>query len=88
MLRDIPVGNGSLVINFGVWVDGGFRWVHDEEWERELRYESEILNTQVRMVPDQRQACRRRSRGRLYVRSLARWTSQLSDNGDSASVPL
>ena len=64
-MRDIPVGNGSLLVTFddkyrirdiyfphvgqenhtegypsrfGVWVDGEFSWISDENWTRELRY--------------------------------------------------
>ncbi len=80
MPRDIPVGNGSLLVNFddrymlrdiywphvgqenhthghpfrfGVWVEGAFRWVSDEDgsnqsdWKRELDYLDETLVTHV-----------------------------------------
>lgn len=74
MPRDLPVGNGSLLINFdavyqlrdvyyphvgqeshteghpfrfGVWVDGEFRWVHGEGWQRSLGYVEDTLVTQV-----------------------------------------
>lgn len=74
MPRDIPVGNGSLLVNFdhryqlrdlywphvgqenhteghpfrfGVWVDGQFRWVSDDGWERELDYVGDTLVTRV-----------------------------------------
>ena len=73
MARDIPVGNGSLLVNFdgqyhirdiyfphvgdenhtdghpfrlGVWVDGGFSWVHDG-WQITREYEEETLATHV-----------------------------------------
>ncbi|MFQ6133811.1 MAG: glycoside hydrolase family 15 protein [Armatimonadota bacterium] len=76
MPRDIPVGNGSLLVNFdqsyqlrdlywphvglenhtaghacrfGVWVDGQFRWLDDEGWERSLRYAEDTLVTEVRL---------------------------------------
>ncbi len=76
-MRDIPVGNGSLLVNFdhkyqirdiyfphvgqenhtegypfrfGVWVDGDFSWIHENEWKRELKYVSETLVTDVRLV--------------------------------------
>lgn len=75
-MRDIPVGNGSLLVNFdekyqirdiyfphvgqenhtqgfpcrfGVWVDGEFSWVSEDEWKRELRYLPETLVTDVRL---------------------------------------
>jgi glucoamylase len=74
MPRDIPVGNGSLLVNFdqtyqlrdlywphvgqenhtvghpsrfGVWVDGQFRWVDDDGWQRTLDYAHDTLVTQV-----------------------------------------
>jgi len=74
MPRDIPVGNGSLLVNFddryqlrdlywphvgqenhteghpsrfGVWVDGEFRWVGDDGWQRELDYVEDTLVTYV-----------------------------------------
>jgi len=73
MARDIPIGNGSLLVNFdgqyhirdiyfphvgdenhtdghpfrlGVWVDGGFSWVHDG-WNITREYEEETLATHV-----------------------------------------
>jgi glucoamylase len=76
-MRDIPVGNGSLLVNFddkyqirdiyfphvgqenhtegypfrfGVWADGDFCWVHENEWTRELGYLPETLVTDVRLV--------------------------------------
>lgn len=76
-MRDIPVGNGSLLVNFddkyqirdiyfphvgqenhtegypfrfGVWADGDFSWVHENEWTRSLKYNSETLVTEVRLV--------------------------------------
>lgn len=77
MARDIPVGNGSLLITFdrtyrvrdlyypnvgrhdhtaghaqrfGVWADGQFAWIDDETWHRELRYRTDTLVTDVRLV--------------------------------------
>jgi len=74
MPRDIPLGNGSLLVNFdrtyqlrdiywphvgqenhtaghpfrfGVWVDGAFRWITDERWERSLDYEDATLVSRV-----------------------------------------
>jgi glucoamylase len=74
MPRDIPVGNGSLLVNFdqtyqlrdlywphvgqenhttgnpfrfGVWVDGQFRWVHEDGWQREIDYAHDTLVTHV-----------------------------------------
>ncbi|HLZ06963.1 MAG TPA: glycoside hydrolase family 15 protein, partial [Chloroflexota bacterium] len=74
MPRDLPVGNGSLLVNFdsvyqlrdiyfphvgkenqsaghpfrfGVWVNGVFRWIDDDKWQRDLRYESDTLVTSV-----------------------------------------
>jgi glucoamylase len=79
-MRDIPVGNGSLLVNFddkyqirdvffphvgqenhtegfpfrfGVWADGRFSWVFEDEWERELRYAYESLVTDVTLTNDQ-----------------------------------
>jgi glucoamylase len=76
MPRDLPIGNGSLLVAFdktgyirdlywphvgqenhaigrpfrvGVWVDGNFRWLDDERWERDLRYRHETLITQVKL---------------------------------------
>ena len=73
MPRDIPVGNGQLLVCFdhdyclrdlyfphvgqenhlggnycrlGLWVEGRFSWV-GADWERDLRYESKTLVTQV-----------------------------------------
>src|SRR4028118_909221 len=75
-MRDIPVGNGSLLVTFdsfyqirdiyfprvgqenhteghacrfGVWADGNFSWVSEDDWERELRYLPETLVTDVRL---------------------------------------
>ena len=74
MSRDIPVGNGSLLVNFdqtyqlrdlywphvgqenhtnghpsrfGAWVDGQFRWVSDDGWQRTLDYAHDTLVTHV-----------------------------------------
>ena len=80
MPRDIPVGNGSLLINFdhnyylrdiywphvgqenhtaghpcrfGVWVDGQFRWLDDEGWQRAMDYVHCTLVTDVALYhPD------------------------------------
>lgn len=73
-MRDIPVGNGSLLVNFddkyqirdvyfphvgqenhsegfpfrnGIWVDGEFSWLHEDGWERSLRYRPDTLVTDV-----------------------------------------
>ncbi len=73
-MRDIPVGNGSLLVTFdnkyqirdvyfphvgqenhtegypfrfGVWTDGEFSWVFSDDWQRELKYLSETLVTDV-----------------------------------------
>ena len=75
-MRDIPVGNGSLLVTFdekyqirdiyfprvgqenhteghvcrfGVWADGNFSWVSENQWRRELRYLPETLVTDVRL---------------------------------------
>ncbi|MDP1715792.1 MAG: glycoside hydrolase family 15 protein [Anaerolineales bacterium] len=77
MPRDIPVGNGSLLVNFdsnyqlrdlywphvglenhtaghpfrfGVWVDGQFSWVSQDNWQRRLEYEPATLVTNVSLV--------------------------------------
>ncbi len=76
-MRDIPVGNGSLLVNFddkyqirdiyfphvgqenhtegfpfrfGVWADGDFSWIFEDEWKRKLQYLPETLVTNVRLV--------------------------------------
>jgi GH15 family glucan-1,4-alpha-glucosidase len=76
MPRDIPVGNGRLLVNFdgdyqirdiyypyvgqenhsvgypfrfGVWADGDFSWM-GAEWEKSLKYLSETLVTDVKLV--------------------------------------
>jgi glucoamylase len=75
-MRDIPVGNGSLLVTFdekyqirdiyfprvgqenhtdgracrfGVWADGEFAWTSETGWQRELRYLTETLVTDVRL---------------------------------------
>ena len=80
MPRDIPLGNGSLLVAFdrtyqirdlywphvglenhalghafrlGVWLDGSFRWLEDDRWVRQLRYQSDTLVSDVRLThPD------------------------------------
>ncbi|HEY0429622.1 MAG TPA: glycoside hydrolase family 15 protein [Pyrinomonadaceae bacterium] len=76
-MRDIPVGNGSLLVTFdekyqirdiyfprvgqenhtegfpfrfGVWADGEFSWISSDEWKRTLKYLSETLVTDVRLI--------------------------------------
>ncbi len=76
-MRDIPVGNGSLLVTFdekyqirdvyfphigqenhsegfpfrfGVWADGEFSWIFEDNWKRELKYLPETLVTDVRLV--------------------------------------
>ena len=76
-MRDIPVGNGSLLVTFddkyqirdvyfphvgqenhsegfpfrfGVWADGEFSWVFEDEWRRELCYLPETLVTDVKLT--------------------------------------
>lgn len=76
-MRDIPVGNGSLLVTFddkyqirdvyfphvgqenhtegfpfrfGVWADGEFSWIYENDWTRELRYLPETLVTDVRLT--------------------------------------
>jgi glucoamylase len=76
-MRDIPVGNGKLLVNFddkyqirdiyfphvgqenhsegfpfrfGVWLDGKFSWVFSDDWERDIRYQSETLVTDVTLL--------------------------------------
>lgn len=80
MPRDLPVGNGSLLIafdrhyrlrdlyypnvgrhhhtaghpqRFGVWADGQFAWVDEPGWEREMRYRTDTLVTEVRLVHEE-----------------------------------
>jgi len=74
MARDLPIGNGELLVNFdefyrvrdiyyprvgdhnhtlghvqhfGVWADGDFAWVNEDDWERTLVYEKDSLVTRV-----------------------------------------
>ena len=76
-MRDIPVGNGSLLVNFddkyqirdiyfphvgqenhtegfpfrfGVWAEGEFSWVYENEWRRTLKYLPGTLVTDVTLV--------------------------------------
>ncbi len=76
-MRDIPVGNGSLLVTFddkyqirdvyfphvgqenhtegfpfrfGVWADGKFSWVYENEWKRELKYLPESLVSDVKLT--------------------------------------
>lgn len=76
-MRDIPVGNGSLLVTFddkyqirdvyfphvgqenhsegfpfrfGVWADGEFSWIFEDDWQRELCYLSETLVTDVKLT--------------------------------------
>ena len=76
-MRDIPVGNGSLLVTFddkyqirdvyfphvgqenhtegfpfrfGVWVDGEFSWIFEDDWQRRLCYLSETLVTDVKLT--------------------------------------
>ncbi len=76
-MRDIPVGNGSLLVTFddkyqirdiyyphvgqenhtegfpfrfGVWADGEFSWVFEDDWKRNLKYLPETLVTDVQLV--------------------------------------
>jgi glucoamylase len=82
MPRDIPIGNGRLLLNFdsryqlrdfyypcvggenhsgghpfrfGVWSEGLFGWVHDDDWQRSLDYEDETLVTRVGLTSDRLQ---------------------------------
>jgi GH15 family glucan-1,4-alpha-glucosidase len=34
----------------GLWVDGAFAWLEDDEWQRDLRYETDTLATQVTLT--------------------------------------
>lgn len=81
-MRDIPVGNGSFLVNFddkyqirdiyfphvgqenhtegypcrfGVWVDGRFSWIADDEWTRDLRYLPDTLVTDIALRNDRLQ---------------------------------
>ncbi|MGI8555036.1 MAG: glycoside hydrolase family 15 protein, partial [Pyrinomonadaceae bacterium] len=76
-MRDIPVGNGSLLVTFddkyqirdvyfphvgqenhtegfpfrfGVWADGDFSWIFDDDWQRDLCYLRETLVTNVKLT--------------------------------------
>ena len=78
-MRDIPVGNGRLLVTFddkyqirdiyfphvgqenhtegfpfrfGVWTGGDFSWVFEDGWNRDLRYLSETLVTDVTLTND------------------------------------
>jgi GH15 family glucan-1,4-alpha-glucosidase len=73
-MRDIPVGNGSLLVNFddkyqirdiyfphvgqenhtegyacrfGVWANGDFSWVSNDDWQRKCCYVKDSLVTDV-----------------------------------------
>ncbi len=77
MPRDIPVGNGHLLVTFddfyrirdiyfpfvgrenhteghpfrfGVWIDNQCSWVHDANWQRDIKYERDTLVTRVRLI--------------------------------------
>ena len=74
MPRDLPIGNGSLLVAFdhnyqirdlywphvgqenhalghpfrtGVWVDEQFRWLDNSGWDRDMKYQTETLVTDV-----------------------------------------
>lgn len=76
-MRDIPVGNGSLLVTFddkyqirdvyfphvgqenhtegypfrfGVWADGEFSWIYENQWRRDLEYLPETLVTNVKLI--------------------------------------
>lgn len=76
-MRDIPVGNGSLLVTFddkyqirdvyfphvgqenhtegfpfrfGVWADGEFSWIYEDDWQRTLKYLPETLVTDVHLT--------------------------------------
>ena len=78
-MRDIPVGNGNLLVNFddkyqirdiyfphvgqenhtegfpfrfGVWIDGVFSWIFEDEWQRDLHYLPGTLVTNVTLTHD------------------------------------
>jgi oligosaccharide amylase len=40
----------GVPFRFGVWVDGRLSWIDDNSWERDLRYETDTLVTEVRLV--------------------------------------
>jgi glucoamylase len=77
MPRDLPLGNGRLLLNFdslyrlrdfyyprvggenhssghafrfGVWTDGQFGWVQDDDWQRSLDYDDDRMVTQVELT--------------------------------------
>src|SRR5947208_463265 len=77
MPRDLPLGNGRLLLNFdalyrlrdfyyprvggenhssghafrfGVWTDGQFGWVQDDDWQRTLDYDDDCMVTQVELT--------------------------------------
>src|ERR1043166_1859199 len=79
MPRDIPLGNGRLLVNFdsayhlrdfyyprvggenhtaghpfrfGIWIDGAFGWVHDDDWQRRIDYLEDTLTTNVSLRCD------------------------------------
>ncbi len=79
-MRDIPVGNGSLLVTFdekyqirdvyfphvgqenhsegfpfrfGIWVDGAFSWVSENNWKRTLKYLHETLVTDVHLINEE-----------------------------------
>lgn len=40
---------GGSKCYFGIWVDGQFSWIKDQEWRKDLRYERSSLVTDVRL---------------------------------------
>jgi GH15 family glucan-1,4-alpha-glucosidase len=79
MPRDIPIGNGRMLVTFdgryqlrdiyfpyvgaenhspgdvcrtGLWVDGAFAWLSDDEWRRTINYAPETLVTSVELQHD------------------------------------
>src|ERR1043165_7689760 len=79
MPRDLPLGNGKLLITFdanyqlrdfhfprvggenhsgghpfrfGVWCDGQFGWVHNDDWSRSMDYNDNTLITDVDLQCD------------------------------------
>lgn len=82
MARDLPIGNGGLLVDFdaqyhlrdlyyplvggenhtdgypfrfGVWCDGQFSWVHDDDWQRTLIYDDTTMVTKVTLRNDRMQ---------------------------------
>lgn len=46
---------GDHYCKIGIWVDEKFNWLEDDDWKRELRYQSDSLVTNVHTTNDRLQ---------------------------------